>query len=207
MHKSILLSINLLLLIALSYSSKSQSGTYSIPPEMVGKYSTTFLDSMRNAMALKPQFDSNVNYDSLGNLIWFGSSDIEWSSSTFSKLKNTFYICCENGWLKTEIQFDTITKTMDYQVHTPAYNNDGYELWDLPISTTLTDTTHINFHSNIDLTAKIFEQYQSVTPIYQFSIEGNGLNQSFNINLNSNKKYVVVYYSDNKIVYIKRLGV
>lgn len=195
----------ILILCTFIYSSSSQTGTYTIPEEMEGEFTTGFLDTLRINMFNGPVYDSNVNYTVLGQPVWYWPKGEAVFSDT-SKFTSTFYNCFENGWTKIEYRIDTATKEMDYQTHTPVYNLAGNGLWSSTISTILTDSTQITFNSSIDVTVKIFIEYNN-QPVNQFTVVGNSVNHNFSVSLQSNKKYAVVFINEDEIVYIKRIEV
>jgi len=184
-----------------------QSGYYVIPPAYQGMVTTSMLDSMRAKAASQPKTDINIHYDSLGSLLWFGGDGVKRLVNMPNKVKVTRFACMVNGWVKYETQIDTLSKTKDYTLNTPCYNVLGNDLWTQSITLNVVGSTLIIINSPVNVTAKIYEAYTYKSAIMQFSVIGNGINQSFPVNLESNKSYIVVFINnDNDIVNIKRIG-
>jgi hypothetical protein len=186
------------MLLILNYLSAfgQQSGFYIIPTENRGVETASVPDSMQK----------KIDYVRLGKWMWYGDNGTEWPANMPNKVRAKSYACFVNGWVKYESQFDTLTKTMDYTINTPCYNSSGNDFWTQNITVNVVGSNTIIINSPVDVTAKIYEAYEVKSAIPQFSVVGNGINQSFPVNFESNKSYIVVFINkDNAIVNIKRI--
>jgi hypothetical protein len=187
-----------------------QSGTYVIPTELQGTITPAMLDSFRLELASKPKTDTLINYDSLGNFVWFGGAaedGLQYSTSFPNKAKVITFTCFENGWVKSEAQFDTLNNTKDYDTHTACYNESGNDLWTETITISVLSTDTLVINSPVDVTARIYDAYTIAPSITELSVVGNSTNQSFLVDLENNSYYIVVFINDETdIVNIQRIG-
>ncbi len=184
-----------------------QSGTYEIPVSMQSIISEAELDSLLAQSALQPRTDTLVNYDSLGGFIWFGGAGLKWLESNSNKVKTTRYTCLQNGWIKSESQYDTLTKTKDYQTTTACYDISGDDFWTENIEFNVNGLNSITINSPANITVKIYEAYNINQLLTELSVTGNSTDQSFQVSLVAGKSYLAVCINDQKdIVSIKRIG-
>jgi hypothetical protein len=190
--KSKIIILTLTVFFSMSYCFPAlgqQSGYYVIPPECQGIISTSMLDSLRAKLANQPKTYLNIDYTRLGKMMWHGIEEVKWSANNPNKIKTTAYSCFENGWLKSDVQFDTSSNVKDYDTHNACYNLQGDSLWIVSIDMEVIDSTSINVKTSVDVKASIYEAYQ-YSAIKQFIIQGNGTIQNFPVTLYSEKKYI-----------------
>lgn len=203
------LTVTIVIAMSYSFSAFSQpTGAIVYPPELAGKsFSSNFIDSIGVGFTDYANPALFVNQDSLGNIIWYGVGVTGFKYDE-NKIKSIHFICTEDYWLKSEIQFDTLTRTMDYMISTTSADSTGSEFWTESINVEVTDNTEIVINSPVDVTGKMYEAYDFYNPtITQLSVIGNGINQSFQVDLKSNVPYIIAFVDNNdSIVSIKRIG-
>lgn len=190
--------------ISLSNIAYSQGGTYIIPSGSPATTST--VDSILTYIADTNNISAPLDTDSLGALMWFSEPYDQYVSN---KLKSTGFICTVNNFVKLNSQYDTALKVIDYETKTTSLDSTGSEFWTESISVSVVDSTEIIINSPANVVAKIYEAYDIINPtVTQKTVVGNGIDQSFSVNFESGKRYIIAFIKNgNSIVYITRIGV
>lgn len=190
--------------ISLSNIAYSQGGTYIIPTGSPATIST--VDSILTYMNDTTNTTLSLDQDTLGDLMWFSEPYDQYVSN---KLKSTGFICTVNNFVKLNSQYDTALKVIDYETKNTSIDITGSEFWTESISVSVVDSTEIIINSPVNVVAKIYEAYDIINPtVTQKTVIGNGIDQSFSVNFESGKQYIIAFIKNgNTIVYIKRIGV
>lgn len=207
LNKSIII---LLIVLSMSYFSSSVlgqlSGTWIIPPGSPTYVSTGYMDSL-NLVPPDPMNPPGygIGQDSIGKPMFW--SDI-YTQKFDTKEKATNYLCGEKYWVKAEMQRDTITNIIEYNIPTTSLDSTGNEFWTEPISVSVVDSTEIIINSPIDVKARLHEAYEIINPTFvEFNVIGSKFNQNFAVNMKNGVPYIIVFIkNENYIVYAKRIG-
>lgn len=202
--------ITLLIVLYMSYFSTvvlgQSSGTWTIPPGCPSYITPGYMDSL-NLVPLDPMNPPGygIGQDSIGKPMFW--SDI-YTQKFDTKEKATNYVCGEKYWVKAEMQRDTITNIIEYNIPTTSFDSTGNEFWTEPISVSVVDTTEIIINSPVDVKARLHEAYDIINPTFEeFNVPGSGLNQNFAVNMKNGVPYIIVFIkNENYIVYAKRIG-
>lgn len=192
------------MIISLSFVAKSQSGTYLIPSG--SPYTSSSVDSLLTMYQDSTHTDYYINQDTLGSILWFSES---YEIISTSKIKSTFFVLTENHYIRLESQFDTLTWSIDYETQSISVDSTGSEFWTETIGVSVVDSTEIVINSTADVTAKIVKVNDYYNPVStELTVVGNGIDQTFNVNLNSGQTYIISFVdSAGVIVNIKKIGV
>lgn len=203
MIKNIIITLFLVLLFSSSTFGQG-SGTYIIPT--VSPYTPTSVESLLTLYQDSTHTNYYINQDTLGTILWFSES---YEILSTSKLKSSSFVLTENHYIKLESQFDTLAWTIDYETQSISLDSTGSEFWTETIDVSVVDSTEIVINSTTDVTAKIVKVNDFYNPaITELTVVGNGIDQTFIVNLNSGKSYIISFVdSTGVIVNIKKIGV
>lgn len=212
----LILTVVLVLFNVLPGMGQLPPGEYLNDP---GAEEAALIDSMLIWGASSPRRDLHIDYHQLGPIVWMGGANgcMRYLKNDSTKLLSELYNCYENGWTKHVAQFDTVTKTKDYpDTITVSYNVSGDDLWTESISVNVVSNNLITVNSPVDVTAQLYQAFTfepatmaTITvPKAEFSVLGNGNNQTFPVNLENNIIYFLVFINDDMaVVNIKKIGV
>lgn len=207
-HKTMILTLTIMLYLSLSFSAiGQQTETWIIPPDAPSHITSGYLDSL-NIIPADPANPPGfgISQDSIGKPMWLSETFVKNYSN--NKEKATLYICGEKYWVKTEAQRDTITNVIEYKTATTSQDSTGSEFWTEGIDVDVVDNTELIINSPVDVKARLYEAYDVINPTFtELSVTGSGLDQSYTVNMQNGVTYIIVFIeNENTLVDAKRIG-
>jgi len=170
------------------------------------------LDSLQNlgAAYLGSSSCGYLQYDSIqfGRLMWTGISQRTLPTDS-NKVQSVMLLYCENYCVKKESQFNISQIKEDTCFIEHYYGSQCDSMWTEVIDLQTNNNNEIVINTSIDVIVEIYKAslYSIDPPIMKFLAVGTSSNQNFQVNLENNVSYIVIFRdSEDFIVNIKKIG-